>query len=577
MRAASKSWTAWALVGLTLLAFVERFAGLEFLLPHTREADTAMVHYAAHHDRPAWVEPNDAVYSSTVYPLLFPKILIALPGSNYPIEAPPDASLEAHLDAASEPYMRARRLMASLSLLVIPCTYWIARRWLERGWSLLAAALATTSSLALLMSPLAKPHGGLLGLTALALVGVLRLVRVRTLAAYLFAGLASALALGSLNSGVFIVLPLLLAHYLGWRVDRDKSRRARLAIALVMCAAMFVIAYPYVLFGDPLQSSSKASLNFGQQAIYWDTWGFQGFLDMIPALLTQDPTIVVLVIAAVVVFLVGLARGKLAKRDVLRPDGLVLGSFVLIFVVLFGLHERFFARYFLPILPIACVVGAAGLRALVITVLRRISSVVTRRIVAACASIAVLAFPSYASAWLATLRTRDDTAYLAARWLEAHVAPDSGPIAIEPLHALPLFQRPAAIREAPPWSWQPWQRYQVDVMTSAPRAPRWDLHPIFQPGINADHKIDRDEVRACLSKMRARWAVVTVPAPADAINDETCIALRELAGPPVARIVPFGPSGSIDSILTRDIDPEFLAHVLSLERLGPPIEIYRLP
>jgi hypothetical protein len=64
--------------------------------------------------------------------------------------------------------------------------------------------------------------------------------------------------------------------------------------------------------------------------------------------------------------------------------------------------------------------------------------------------------------------------------------------------------------------------------------------------------------------------------PIDAARDETCAALRERYGAPVARILPFGPSGSIDSILTRDVDPQFLAHMLTLDRLGPPIEVFKL-
>ena len=62
-------WVLAVLAFLTLLAAAERFAGLDAQLPHAREADAALVHYAAWHDRPAGMEMNDAVYPSTVYPV----------------------------------------------------------------------------------------------------------------------------------------------------------------------------------------------------------------------------------------------------------------------------------------------------------------------------------------------------------------------------------------------------------------------------------------------------------------------------------------------------------------------------
>jgi hypothetical protein len=575
--AATKKGIVVALVALTLVAFVERWAGLRFLLPHSREADTAIVHIAALHDLPAGKGPNDAAYASTIYTFLFSNVLIALPGSNYPVAPPPGATLEQHLDAAAEPYMRARRLIALLSLLVVPCTYLIARRFLEPWWSVFATALVTTSLLGLEMAQQAKPHGGLAGTTALALVAVLGILRSSSIRAYLFAGVACALALGSLLSGAFVLPSLAIAHLAAWRADRERKRWIGLALAALLCAGGFVYAYPFLVFHDPLKSESKETLNLGQQTLDWRGWKGEGFPDMLPQMWAHEPALVVLVLCALLMLVVGLARRTIPIKSALRPETLVVALHALILIVMFGVHERFYPRYLVPALPAFAVFGAWFVRAICTMLGALTRSTTTWRAISITVALLVLALPAWASAHFAMLRARDDTAIVAARWIEANLPRDSGPIAIDFLLAYPLLQDRAAIKEAPAWAWQPWQRYQIDVMPELDSpATTWNLRPIFKPGIMADQKIDRGEVLDRLAQLDAQWAVVAVPNPVDAARDETCAALRERYGEPVARILPFGPGGSIDSILTRDVDPQFLAHMLTLDRLGPPIEVFKL-
>lgn len=561
-----------ALAALVLVAFVERWAGLGFRLPYEREGDTAIVHAAAFHDLPAGASATDAAYPSTVYPLLFSRVLAVVPGSNYPQAAPIDAPLEAHLAAASEPYMRARRLIALLSLLIVPCTYLLARNWLEPWWSVFAAALSATSLLVLEVSQQAKPHGGLAGTNALALVAIFALLRKASIGAYVFAGIATGLALASLHSGWFVVPPLILAHWLGWRADRSRARWWGMSIALTICALAFVVAYPFLVFGDPLEANSGGNgLDFGEQSIPWSQWNFAGFRYMVSGMASLDPVLVVLVTAGVIALMIALASGRISRETALRPATFVMGLHVVITVALFGLHEPFYPRYFVPIVPFLCIVGTCGVRALCSAVSLPRSPSAT-----ACVALLVLALPAWVSVKHVILRLRPDTEKLAARWIESHVARDTGVIALDAALTLPLAQPTDAILEAPAWTWKPWQHYEVEVMSPDARVERWNLHTLLVPGMMGDGRIDSSEARARIAALDPKWVVVGVPAPSDAPRNETRIAVREIAGEPVARFAAEETSGPVESDPTSDIDLRHVLRLLRHVRQGPAIEIYRL-
>jgi hypothetical protein len=238
----------------------------------------------------------------------------------------------------------------------------------------------------------------------------------------------------------------------------------RLALTALICAGGFVYAYPFLVFHDPLKSDSKETLNLGQQTLDWRGWKGEGFPDMLPQMWAHEPVLVVLVLAGVALFAIGLYRRTISAQRALRPEMLVVALHALILIVMFGVHERFYPRYLVPALPAFAILGAWCVRAICTWLGAFLPSVAARRAFTIAIATAVLALPAWASAWFALLRARDDTAIVAARWITANLPPDSGPIAIDFLLAYPLLQDRAAIREAPAWAWQPWQRYQIDVM-----------------------------------------------------------------------------------------------------------------
>jgi hypothetical protein len=294
---------------------------------------------------------------------------------------------------------------------------------------------------------------------------------------------------------------------------------------------------------------------------------------MLPAIASVDPVLTVLVAAGAVVLVHAVASRRIRTMKTLRPATLVMGLHVVITVGLFGLHDPFYQRFFAPLVPFFCIVSADVVRALCSAVPGlRASSART-----AYAALIVLAIPTWISVRHVVLRLRPDTEQLAARWIEDHVPPDSGVIAVDPAVTLPIAQSRASILEAPTWSWKPWQRYQAEVMSPDAHVQRWNLRTLLEPGMMRDGRIDRAEARARIAALHPQWIVVAVPAPFDAPRNATRVAARAVLSTPVATFSADGPSGSLESDPTMDIDPEHIPRLLRHERQGQTIEIYRVP
>src|SRR5438552_3741912 len=125
-------------------------------------------------------------------------------------------------------------------------------------------------------------QAALAAFSAWAVLGALWVLRSPSWRAYLGGGVACALALATLHSGFFVLPSFLVAHVAGWRRDRRAERWVRCACALALCSIAFVLAYPFLVFGDALQSSDTETLNFGEHAIPWRTWNARGIARMPP-------------------------------------------------------------------------------------------------------------------------------------------------------------------------------------------------------------------------------------------------------------------------------------------------------
>ncbi|MDP6409712.1 MAG: glycosyltransferase family 39 protein [Planctomycetota bacterium] len=178
---------------------------------------------------------------------------------------PASAELSEHVARAIHPVLRVRLTVALLSLLVLPATWRLARLVMPPAWALVAAALAGTSLLSIHFAVQARPHAAAASLMALAVLTCVRLRRRPRAGAYLLASLAVGAALGSLQSGVAVFLPLILAHVLA--SHRSDWRRHLWALLFLLAAAATVVfLYPFLLegAGPPVEGATPTSSRLGQ-------------------------------------------------------------------------------------------------------------------------------------------------------------------------------------------------------------------------------------------------------------------------------------------------------------------------
>src|SRR5262249_4419778 len=155
------------------------------------------------------------------YPNLLPRLVLLLPG---PADAAPaPVPLEAHLARAARVRFDIRIVIALASVLAVPATYLLARRFLEPAWSLLPAAWLAASLLLAWFAQQERPHAAAASFYVLTVVAALALRERPRPASLALACLGTAASLGSLQSGIFVVPSVLAAL---WLADRGATARS---------------------------------------------------------------------------------------------------------------------------------------------------------------------------------------------------------------------------------------------------------------------------------------------------------------------------------------------------------------
>ena len=557
-----------ALVALiTAAALVLRLVGIGYLLPCQQEPDGVIVWQASYFERPAGEGETDLSYPAPFYPRLLARMLSVLPGHSYPQVLPASATLAEHLSAAGEPYRRGRYLIAVLSTLAVPATFFLARYFLSSGWSLLAAAFMATSLLNLTYSQQARPHCASTTLSLLAMLPIMTFLRTGKFWTYVGAGVLTGVTLGCLQNGVFVLPALVLAHVLG------PKRSARGFIAALVIVAIAVLGFYRYLFEIGFTNPGRSDeISLSGQSLRWDLLSGDGFRQIVYGLWTYEPVLCAIALAGAVM---GLAR--IARKD-RRPDSSTLRdvcvvlAFPLSFAAVWGWWNVLPPRFLNPLIPYLCILGAFG-ASVVVPKLNASLTPGQRRFACVASSLVLLAVPAYASIKLTYLRSRPDTLTLAARWIEAHVDKQRDLVLSGLLVCLPLPMQARGIETRPAIYRFPWDRYQLKL----PRASTdsgYRVHTLFRPGIHG--QIPAEEVKRMLSEERAQYAVVEVPTGRTVGNDFTRAALREEAGEPVFTCTPYD-LGHTDLVASGwELGANAIERLMCSDRWGPPIEIYRL-
>jgi hypothetical protein len=566
--------TKWVLIWLVVIttgAAWVRLAGIDVLLPHTIEPDPFMANQAVG-IRDGTLDPHSVL--ARKYPQFMARLLAPmLPPRSPAVQASGETALDldGHLAAARSPYLRVRIVVALFSLLMVPLTWWLLRRYSGDRGALLAAALVATSLLHTVNSQQVRPHAPAASFMLLALIAILAMRRAPNARTYLLAGVACGIAVATLQSALF-VLPALGLAYL--TRTRDGARLIDAWIALpTLVIAGFVLVF-YVLAGRLTTGAASAFFEVGGLQHGLRLWNGGGFA-LLPVFLWEyDPALLVL---AGVGLVWALATGRRRLDPGVRRDVLVIAAFALPYAIVIGVYDVTQARYLLPLMPLIAGLAAAGALFLVAIVSARVGS---PTIAGGLMVASMLALPAYASMRLAHLQSGEDTLTAAARWLDEHVDHRDATLLISPVLDLPVFSsRPA--RRGETWG-QEWSRHQARTRSRPADAMIWNLVPLIR--LNERGRttaVTRGPgLKEVLQEVGSGYLILDASREVRLDNQlapsrEWVSLLARFDALPAAR----QPDGSIrprpDAGFLGHQDRRLLRRVLLSDRWGPPLRIYR--
>jgi len=534
-------WLALLTVGTLAL----RLVGIGCGLPHHVEPDAMLVPHAAWLSRPAGAGIGLVCAPDLFYPRFLAWLISIAPGSSYPTMAPLEAGLPAHLAALSAPYLKARCVIACLSVLAIPSTYAIARRFFDERWSLLSAGLVATSLLATNYAQQARPHGAMAGLMALGLALVLRLLDRPSWANYALAGLGAGLALAGLHNGACVVVALVAAQLVA-----PARSWPRFAFSLALVAACFLPSW-WAILEQGLQPGKHGGTSVGGQEVGGANFSGQGFPQIPRYLWGYEP---VMCVGALV--LLGFWASRRFPLGAKARPLLVLAACFVPFVLVFGTRNVVEARFFTPFVPVLALLCAGGLRCLTLN--------------AALAALALVP-QAFASVKLVILRSQGETLGQAAAWLEAHAQREHDVIGVQPIFTLPLFQRRANIEAMHPRFRNSWELYQL-ALPGEP-AGAWDLRCLSRE--EWWRTSPAAQVAELARSEQLDYGLGAVPTGKAVGHNEVLLGLRSL-GEPVLTLHPYDPVDQEISSSAYEMGYYAFARVLRSHLWGHPLEIVRL-
>ncbi len=574
--APTSRWTWFALLALTLAALGLRLWGIGYGVPVWEEPDPDIV---GHVDQLR----GDPVLARVTSPEQQYPHLIARLASLAPPRPPASGEgapqdLNGHLRAAAWTHVQVRTLVAVLASLLVPLTFLIARRFASAGWALFAAGLVATSLLHQHFAQQARPHGAAATFFAWALLANLRLAQRGGWREFAHAGLASALTIATLQSGVAVLLAGLAATWIA--VARGRARWVQIALPIALVAAALPLFYPYYFDGsaavqDPARVVDEGALRSGEHAIALEEFNGRGFAVLAQSLWNYDPLLSVLALAALVL---AIARWRLrASSDGAR----VLLAFAAPYALVCGLYGLTYERFALPLLPVLAVLVAWSAE----RALGALASVGARRALAALL-VAALLFPSAVAGKLAWLRSQPDTLDRAAQWYVESGARET--LWVAPPLDLPLVResRGLQLRGRTPRALEgftPWASWQTLIDAQAPSLTRFDVRWLMPKlAQRADPGAHLDELGPGL---------VLVERVVERRDHAAMIALRRALEARAQCVATFSPDPDpqatelelffqLSDHFNSDahlLHPHFALRLLRARSIGRVLELWRLP
>lgn len=433
-RTARKQRMALVLLALVVaVALLVRWPVANRMLPELPEPDAFQVlHVQEWNHDPALVKHWE--YAQR-YPKLLTYVLAALPEREFDEREEGDARLASALACAAAPYQRARYVVLVLSLFALPLTWLLARRFTNASGALVATWLVATSLLHALFSTQARPHGVHLTAALLALWGALRIVERPTWRRFVVATLFAALAMATLQNGVFTLIPLALALFLS---AHSWPRRIALAFLLPLgAAALAFTVYPVLPSIDATGVHLGGALSHN---VFFSDFTFGGFAVVSRWFFGHDPVFCGLTLIGLASGAVWLAWNFRALLTGQRRHVTVVLAYVVPYSILLLVSQDVYERFLLPLLPWFAILAARPLGRIFESPGRTLVDVAARG-----ASALLLAAPLIVSGRFAWVSLQPDTLRQAATWLESDAATRSKRIVATPYASLPLFIDPVAL------------------------------------------------------------------------------------------------------------------------------------
>ncbi len=405
-----------ALVLLLVVAFLLRLWGIKQGLPYSYNFDEAnhfvprAVSFFSHDLNPHYFQ-NPPAYSyllQIVFELWF--------GSA-------DAVKRAYVTDPTAVFVVARLVAAVLGTIAVWLTYLTGARLFNRTVGLLAAAIFGLAFLPVFYSHLALNDVPTLAPVALSLYGIAGVMRRGRWRDYAIAGLGIGLASATKYTGGITLLCLLGAFVNDASGEPVFRAARRLAFALVLALAAFLIANPFALLdfsafrtGLSQQASQAAGedpvkLGSTGSGVTYYLWTFTWGIGWGPALAAIGGSVLLLL------------RRRVGMALVLLPAPIV-------FILFMGQQQRFFGRWLMPIFPVVAILAAYGAVELVKWVTR--STGFPAAVAGGLAAVLLLSQSVAAVIHNDAALSRPDTRNLTRAWMVTHV-PAGSKVVIEPV------------------------------------------------------------------------------------------------------------------------------------------------
>ena len=555
-----------ALMGLALLL---RLWTLDFALPFAQEPDPHILDQIALLSQP--VVDDRTIFYSSIYPHLLARLAIATGAPVLPPAELAGLDLEGHMAAAAQLHHHVRLVIAWLSILIVPATFWLASFFVSRRWALLAATLAAASTLSLQFGQQARPHAAVAPLIVLAVASCVQLRRRGDLLSFAVAGALCAIAVATLTNALAVLIPAALAFLLRENAPR-RIFDAKLLVPLALLALAVRLAYPFFFVPTPpdaVMPTEEGTVSFGWQTFNWSEFQGAGFPTLFMTLWYYEPVASILAALGVVAWLLRreAADDERARR---RKDLVVALSFALAYALVIGLQRRNQQRFVLPLVPYVFVGAAFELEALW-------REARTRPL--AYLGSAACALPMGACFGYTGMRLRPQTLEQLGHWIETTVKHEEERVALHLLWDVPLvrerrnlFDVDGKLRKV---TFSPWLLYQGERMDAVWQGERWDIEPLY-PERERWPQIAKDP-GAHLDALAARYVVLpggdgvgvtplvrSVRAELERRGAQRVLALPDEERPPVS---------GLEGLDT----PHFTWYVLSCRWFGPQLEVFELP